>query len=492
MNWAEGKLVTGRYRLEAPLGSGGMGAVWRAQHVALATPVAIKVIHGGLLENSDVLARFLREARAAASLRGTHVVQIFDFGVEDGVPFIVMELLNGESLQTRLERGPLSLSETLEVLAQVARALDGAHRAGIVHRDLKPDNLFLCDDNGHLVVKVLDFGIAKTSGDPAVRTALGLTRTGVMLGTPYYMSPEQAQGTRLIDGRSDLWALGVIAFNCVTGRRPFDSEALGDLVLKICTRDAPAPSSLAEVPPAFDAWFARAVAKQPEARFQTAKELVQGLRDVADAAHVDTDEAPSLEDAELERLSLGPAQAPPASLTQRSELAPLDAGYASTTGAIASSAIPLVTRRMTRGRGATITLSGVIGVGALGVAAWSVLRADYADPQPEHAAVAATADVPTTPAPVTPSQEAGAAAKPAPPEATAAPDVATPAEATPTKKLPARSVSPRLPKPKKPAPSTSKPTAAAAAASTAQPQPQPAPAPTPPKSTAGLFDDRKF
>jgi serine/threonine-protein kinase len=190
-----------------------MGSVWRAEHLALQAPVAVKLISGNFLKVPAALARFEREARAAASLRSPHVVQIFDHGIdpESGTPFIVMELIDGETLGDRLAvRGTLPPIETVRVVAQVARALARAHQAGIVHRDLKPDNVFLATDDDGFVAKVLDFGIAKDQG---LALAEAVTSTGMVLGTAFYMSPEQISGSKLVDHRTDLWALRVIAFD---------------------------------------------------------------------------------------------------------------------------------------------------------------------------------------------------------------------------------------------------------------------------------------
>jgi serine/threonine-protein kinase len=272
-------VLAGRYRLDTRLGAGGMGAIWRAEHLILKAPVAVKLLERDAPPDEDTVARFLREAQAAAALRSPHVVQIIDYGVDGRWPFIVMELLEGETLAQRIKRKRrLSNEETVRILAHVARAMSKAHDAGIVHRDLKPENIFLVHNDEEEIAKVLDFGVAKVSS-----TELGAestrTRTGSILGTPYYMSPEQAQGNKTVDHRSDLWALGVIAFEALTGTRPFYSDGLGDLVLAICVRDITVPSAIAPVPIGFDAWFARAVARDIELRFQTAREMIDALRE---------------------------------------------------------------------------------------------------------------------------------------------------------------------------------------------------------------------
>ncbi|MGC4090588.1 MAG: serine/threonine-protein kinase [Polyangiaceae bacterium] len=274
------RVLAGRYRLEERLGGGGMGAIWRAEHMALQSPVAVKLIDRDAVHDEQTVARFLREAKAAAALRSHHVVHIIDYGMDDNVPFIVMELLEGETLAQRLKRvRRLTATDTARFVSHVGRAISRAHEAGIVHRDLKPENVFIVRNEDEEIAKVLDFGVAKIEQHGVLAVEGEKTRTGSILGTPYYMSPEQAQGNKAVDYRSDLWSLGVIAFECVTGKRPFYSDGLGDLVLQICVRQLPVPSEVAAVPLGFDAWFARAVEREPEKRFQSAREMTDALRE---------------------------------------------------------------------------------------------------------------------------------------------------------------------------------------------------------------------
>jgi serine/threonine protein kinase len=274
-------LVAGKYQLLGMIGRGGMGSVWEGRHITLGTKVAIKFIEKEYAQSEEARSRFDNEARAAATIQSKHAIQIFDHGVtDDGKPYIVMEMLEGEPLDKRLERlGRMPLQETARVLSQVCRALNRAHERGIVHRDLKPENIFLVrtQDDDEDVAKVLDFGIAKIRG-PAGQSLSNSTKTGAVLGTPYYMSPEQARGLRNIDHRTDLWSLGVIVFKCVTGVLPFEGESLGDLLVKICTTPLPVPSQvLPGLPPMFDAWFARALDRDPSKRFANAQELADAL-----------------------------------------------------------------------------------------------------------------------------------------------------------------------------------------------------------------------
>lgn len=277
--WVAGRILADRYRLVAPIGRGGMGVVWRAEHTRLGSPVAVKLLHDAVAGQPDAGPRFLREARACAAIRGPNVVQVLDFGLEDGTPYIAMELLEGESLRDRLERErALSAADTLRILSQVARAVGRAHRHGIVHRDLKPGNVHLASDEGEEVVKVLDFGLAKLL-EGAPPGAGPLTVTGAVMGTASYMSPEQARGRVDVDHRADLWSLGIVAFQCLTGRLPLVGRTEGDLLVMICTEPMPVPSAVAPgLPAAFDAWFARATRRAPDERFQSAAEMAEALR----------------------------------------------------------------------------------------------------------------------------------------------------------------------------------------------------------------------
>jgi len=270
-----GRVLAERYRIGAKIGHGGMGSVWEAEHLSLGTTIAIKLIATDIAHGELARARFVREARSAAALQSPHVVQILDYGVDGALPYIAMERLQGEPLSRLLERdGPLSPHVLLTVVSHVSRALSKAHAMGIVHRDLKPDNIFVIRDEDGPRCKVLDFGIAKgLPGDPTDAQ----THSGVMLGTPYYMSPEQARDASAAESASDLWSLGVIAFECLVGRRPFDGTSVATISVQILVDPIPVPSEHATVPPGFDAWFARATARDPSQRFASARELTSTL-----------------------------------------------------------------------------------------------------------------------------------------------------------------------------------------------------------------------
>jgi eukaryotic-like serine/threonine-protein kinase len=313
------QVLAGRFRLTEKLGQGGMGSVWRAEDLSLGTAVAVKLIDPSIADNAEAVARFKREAQAAAALRSAHVVQILDCGVDGGTPYIAMELLVGESLADRLRRvGRLSPLELGLVFSGVAKALARAHEFGIVHRDLKPDNVFLVREGEDQIAKVLDFGIAKKLD--SISQAGFATRTGAMMGTPYYMSPEQASGKRTVDHRTDIWALGVIAVECLVGKRPFDADTIGGLVVAICMDPMPVPSQMGAVPAGFDAWFARVCARDIAARCPTATDAIAELRRLCGAVS----ERPSLVAAPLLTVAMAAtadqnlgATAAPSSVTLR-------------------------------------------------------------------------------------------------------------------------------------------------------------------------------
>jgi serine/threonine-protein kinase len=272
---AENTVVADRFRLVRMIGRGGMGSVWQAVHIGLDTPCALKFIEGELGKVAEAHERFEREAKMSAQLRSPHIVQIIDHGVWQERPYIAMELLEGTDLGKLIsQHGKLPPQQLNTIIQQVCRALTKAHAAGIVHRDLKPDNIFITNDDDRVHVKILDFGVAKATGQAIENSN---TKTGAMLGTPYYMSPEQAQGIKSVDARSDLWSVAVIVYQCLTGKLPFESEALGDLLVKIIVQPIPVPSQVAPVPAGFDRWWAKAADRNPDQRFQSAKELASSL-----------------------------------------------------------------------------------------------------------------------------------------------------------------------------------------------------------------------
>ncbi|HEV8323673.1 MAG TPA: protein kinase, partial [Myxococcota bacterium] len=260
-----------------------MGTVWLAEHEAIGRKVAIKVLHPEFAVKDAIVQRFFNEARAANRVQHSSIVDVYDYGRSPEVgAYLVMEYLQGESLAARLERvGHLGPRTTVAILRRVAAALGAAHRRDLVHRDLKPDNLFLVPDADHPGgerVKVLDFGVAKLMEQGERRGVL--TGTGTVLGTPRYMSPEQCDGAKDVDSRSDVYSLGVIAYECLCGRAPFVSEGYGELMVDHITRDPPPLHAMRpEVPAALEEIVLVALAKYPGDRYQTMEEMADALAD---------------------------------------------------------------------------------------------------------------------------------------------------------------------------------------------------------------------
>ena len=275
-----GQLI-GNYRIVSKLGTGGMGAVFLAEHPMIGKKVALKVIHRELATNKEVVQRFFQEARAVNRIGNEHIVEIHDFGVTpEGDHFYIMEYLEGQTLASVLARETaLETMRALHVGAQIASALSAAHTSGVIHRDLKPDNIMLMTRLGDPdFVKVLDFGLAKMfqgSGASAVQTA-----AGVLLGTPQYMSPEACESKRDIDHRTDIYALGILLFQMMTGVLPFDGETMGEVLVKQVTALPPVPRGLnSMIPPSVEQILLRCLAKHPDARFQTMQALREALLD---------------------------------------------------------------------------------------------------------------------------------------------------------------------------------------------------------------------
>ncbi len=277
-------VIGGKYRITELIGQGGMGTVFEAVHTGTGARVAIKLIVSNDIKE-EVFVRFQREARAAGTIDSQHIVKIFDMGTDErsGSPYMVMERLVGEDLSQLMRRvGPLAPEVALSIVAQAALGLGKAHEAGVVHRDVKPANLFLHDggDSGEVVVKILDFGIAKVLMDVMQRSEEGgLTRTGSMLGSPHYMSPEQAQGLRTIDRRSDIWSLGVVLYKMLTGQTPHAHlQTLGQVILAICSTPARPVQELAPwVPPEVAMIVHRALQPDPAQRWQSAYEMYRAM-----------------------------------------------------------------------------------------------------------------------------------------------------------------------------------------------------------------------
>jgi serine/threonine-protein kinase len=374
-----GQILAGKYRVERVLGVGGMGAVVAAHHVQLDTKVAIKFLLPDMIANRESVDRFAREARAAVKITSEHVARVFDVGtLENGAPYIVMEFLDGTDLAGWIkQRGPLSFEDAVDFLLQACVAIAEAHALGIVHRDLKPANLFcIRSADGRQTVKVLDFGISKVTNPSASAPSLGLTHTAALMGSPFYMSPEQMESTRGVDARTDIWALGIILFELLTGKVPFYGETVPEVSLKIATRAPPPLRSVRpDAPEGLEATILRCLEKDRERRYGNVADLALALLPFA----------PKRAKASVEKIAAIvratglSATLSPSSLSDATQLSP-------------SSTIAPFGRTATTSKGskAKIGTFAVLGLVAIAGAALG-LRRLTADPQATQTGAASTA-----------------------------------------------------------------------------------------------------
>ena len=438
---SEGEVVAGKYRLGRVLGQGGMGTVVEATHVQLHQRVALKFLRAELLGNTQVVARFTREAQAAARIQSVHVARVLDVGeLPSGAPYMVIEYLDGEDLEQVLRRrGPLPIAEAVDLLLQGAEAVAEAHTLGIVHRDLKPANLFLARyPGGRQIVKVLDFGISKVQSPP---DNPGLTQAAAMIGSPPYMAPEQVRSARAVDVRSDIWSLGAVLYELLTQTMPFPVESVQSLFVAILFNDPAPPRALrAEIPPALDAVVIRCLQKDPALRFQDVAALAAALGPFGSPSSADvpariaqlihagaTAVTTAAEDA-------APAPTPAASLPgQRaiasaqtsplSDVAAADGAATARTQAFVPVSVEAPPRQRTRSP--VIALVGAGAILAAGAAYWLGTRT----PRQRTATVSVAAAAPA-PAPSPPPPPRAAPAAPAPPERQP-PPISTPPPAPP-------------------------------------------------------------
>lgn len=297
-----GETIAGKYLVTRLLGRGGMGAVYEAENTGIGKKVALKVVDRELARDEHVGGRFAREARAASSIESEHIVQVFDAGNEGGRPYIVMELLRGEDLGSRIRKEDrIPLADALHITAQTLSGLSRAHSAGIIHRDLKPDNLFLTQRGQDAsFVKIVDFGISKIERAKSGTAPLVLTHKGLVMGTPLYMSPEQAQAFSDVDTRTDLYSVGAILFECITGRPPHPGNSPEQVLLAICMTDAPDVRAIVpSVPEGVADFVAKALSRDRAARFQSAAQMLVALHEIAPQERVRV----PLEEADLKALA---------------------------------------------------------------------------------------------------------------------------------------------------------------------------------------------
>ena len=442
-----GELVGSKYRIVRMLAEGGMGVVYEAHHTVVRRRFAVKFLRPDLAERRDILTRFQREAEAAGALESEHIAASVDFGiVPDGTPYIVMEYLVGESLAALLEReGRLPVARAADLVAQAGRGIQIAHGSGIIHRDLKPQNLFVCRrQDGTDLLKILDFGVAKLQ---AIDEMNASTRTGTVLGTVAYMSPEQARGDKIVDQRSDVYALGAILYELVSQKKPHPGESHNAVLHHIATQAAvPLESVQPELPQAFVEIVARSLSSDPATRPPSAEALAEALASFSERT---VWAAPKIEDSGPTRAEVAstllaqderPRVTPPASSLAGMTLDDRAAGSPSPVGTPVSVAAPARRRRRpTVAIGAAMVGAIVIAVGVgrhrpaamphesagtsskqTEVAKGAAAAAPVADTAPRP--IAAPAPPPIQPpspssAPSTPSSSTTAAAQPAAPTA---------------------------------------------------------------------------
>ena len=274
-----GQTIDGKYRIVRLIGEGGMGAVYEGENVRIRRKVAIKLLHGGIASNAEMVQRFEREAQVAGTVGNDHILEILDLGaLANGDRYMVMEYLDGETLTERIKaRSRLQAADAVNIVKQMLTGLEAAHGAGIVHRDLKPDNIFVLRSKAGVkdFVKIIDFGISKFTEHAS---STRMTRTGALMGTPHYMAPEQATGSTEIDRRTDIYAVGIILYEAVTGRVPFQAETFNQLLFEIAlARITPARQIVPELDAAIDSIILKASARDPAQRFQTCGEFLSAL-----------------------------------------------------------------------------------------------------------------------------------------------------------------------------------------------------------------------
>jgi serine/threonine-protein kinase len=488
MTLEPGQIVAGKYEVERVLGQGGMGTVISAVHVHLRERVAIKVLSREAAVQTEATSRFMREARAAARIKSEHVAKVSDVGtLTDGTPYIVMEYLEGFDLaDTLAQRGPLPVDEAIELVLQACEALAEAHSLGIVHRDLKPANLFLTHRaDGTPSIKVLDFGISKVTHPGTSQAEAALTHTTTIMGSPLYMSPEQIRATRGVDLRTDIWSLGVILYELLTGEAPFLGQTLPDISVKIAVEPPPPlRTKRPELSGLLEAVVLKCLEKDRENRFRTLGEFALALLELApQRARVSIDRVCGVISAAGLPESVLPSGVAPAG--NRVITGSGSTGNRVITGESSAETVSTFGTTASSGRSKrTVVVVGAVAIIAAGGAAAAFALGALGDSDATGAAPDPAGES-TPPAP--PKVEPAAAAPAAPIVAPAATPSVLPEPETAHKPVPTPAAArprPAKPEPEKPASATPPPASASAPA----PAPVPSPAPTP---ATNLLDSRK-
>ncbi len=432
-----GDVLAGKYRIDRILGIGGMGVVVAAHHVMLDERVAIKFLLPEMLHKQEVVGRFAREARAAVKIKSEHVARVFDVGtLDNGAPYMVMEFLEGGDLAAWLrDRGPLAVEVAVDFVLQACVAVANAHGLGIVHRDLKPANLFCVrGSDGELVVKVLDFGISKITHVSASDTGGSLTQTSAIMGSPFYMSPEQMQSARDVDARTDIWALGVVLYELLTGTTPFDGTSFAEIAIKVATAPLPRVCHVRpEVPTGLEGVILKCLARDRRERYSHVGELGVALREFGSKrAGALVDRIVGIVQASGLSATVSSVESPVALLPSLDE-AP---------GTMAASARTTTSSFHRRPRRTAAVLAIV---GALAVAAgWGVISKRAAPPDPR------ATPAPSVTAPVIPTPTNPVNLEPDKPPELVMPPTTTSAARPPAQRAPAKavpSVTPPVPAP---------------------------------------------
>jgi len=469
-----GDILAGKYLVERVLGAGGMGMVVSARHLQLDELVAIKFLLPELLDNEEAVVRFAREARAAAKIKGDNVARVTDVGtLANGAPYMVMEYLEGTDLAQRLkQRGPLPVDEVIDFVTQACEAIAQAHAIGIIHRDLKPSNLFVIRGPGGTDrIKVLDFGISKVTGPVGSAPDIAMTRTAAVMGSPVYMSPEQMESTRSVDPGTDIWALGVILYELLTGKIPFEGTTLPEVCVRIATR-APPPISThrPDLPRGLEAAILRCLEKQRENRYRNVAELTSALAEFGPRrARESADRVAKI----IEPSALSEPALESTRLSKRGE----DSTAGGTMANWGQTA-----PHVARGRAKIVAAASVAGLLVAGALAFLLLRRDAAP-----AAATTAPDVPSAPvaAELAPAAPSPTRVEPPSTEPPSKIETAAPPAASITAPLVAASALRPSPafappqKPKPPPPQAAKPAAAAVTTGAAA---------TPPASSPDIFE----